>query len=319
RVWNKRCPNPAFSAVQQQQLSLADSPNRKFAQEKAVAGSATMSSNSSSPLVHQKDTTYTKIFVGGLPYHTTDETLRKYFEQFGDLDEAVVITDRNTNKSRGYGFVTMKRAEDAFRAIQEPNPCIDGRKANVNLAVIGAKPRSIPNAHLQALALARMQQSVPNPAGLQQMASAYGYQQQAVMSPASLMALSAAPQLAGGAGNSSATATASFLADYAATVAAAQQFQQQQQQQQQQQLYSGLSDSAMLQLAQASYLPQYYAAASMQSGGGTGGLQSLAGGGASTVSVAGQGSASSAAAAAAAAAAAVQNGFLLTGAQERAQ
>uniref|UniRef100_A0A1I8IEZ0 HTH La-type RNA-binding domain-containing protein n=1 Tax=Macrostomum lignano TaxID=282301 RepID=A0A1I8IEZ0_9PLAT len=172
RVWNKRCPNPAFSAVQQQQLSLADSPNRKFAQEKAVAGSATMSSNSSSPLVHQKDTTYTKIFVGGLPYHTTDETLRKYFEQFGDLDEAVVITDRNTNKSRGYGFVssrrdwdsraeiarfwseivrfqsetvTMKRAEDAFRAIQEPNPCIDGRKANVNLAVIGAKPRSIPN------------------------------------------------------------------------------------------------------------------------------------------------------------------------------
>uniref|UniRef100_A0A1I8JRV6 GRF1-interacting factor 1 n=1 Tax=Macrostomum lignano TaxID=282301 RepID=A0A1I8JRV6_9PLAT len=188
---------------------------------------------------------------------------------------------------------------------------IDGRKANVNLAVIGAKPRSIPNAHLQALALARMQQSVPNPGG--QMASAYGYQQQAVMSPASLMALSAAPQLAGGAGNSSATATASFLADYAtATVAAAQQFQQQQQQQQQQQLYSGLSDSAMLQLAQASYLPQYYAAASMQSGGGTGGLQSLAGGGASTVSVAGQGSASSAAAAAAAAAAAVQNGFLPT-------
>lgn len=54
----------------------------------------------------QKDTTYTKIFVGGLPYHTTDSSLRKYFEVFGDIDEAVVITDRQTGKSRGYGFVS---------------------------------------------------------------------------------------------------------------------------------------------------------------------------------------------------------------------
>lgn len=54
----------------------------------------------------QKDTTYTKIFVGGLPYHTTDSSLRKYFEVFGDIEEAVVITDRQTGKSRGYGFVS---------------------------------------------------------------------------------------------------------------------------------------------------------------------------------------------------------------------
>jgi len=54
----------------------------------------------------QKDTTFTKIFVGGLPYHTTDASLRKYFETFGDIDEAVVITDRQTGKSRGYGFVS---------------------------------------------------------------------------------------------------------------------------------------------------------------------------------------------------------------------
>jgi hypothetical protein len=54
----------------------------------------------------QKDTTYTKIFVGGLPYHTTDASLRKYFEVFGDIEEAVVITDRQTGKSRGYGFVS---------------------------------------------------------------------------------------------------------------------------------------------------------------------------------------------------------------------
>ncbi|XP_078097927.1 RNA-binding protein 24 isoform X2 [Mustelus asterias] len=55
----------------------------------------------------QKDTTFTKIFVGGLPYHTTDASLRKYFEVFGDIEEAVVITDRQTGKSRGYGFVSL--------------------------------------------------------------------------------------------------------------------------------------------------------------------------------------------------------------------
>ena len=54
----------------------------------------------------QKDTTMTKIFVGGLPYHTTDESLRMYFAVYGDIEEAVVITDRQTGKSRGYGFVS---------------------------------------------------------------------------------------------------------------------------------------------------------------------------------------------------------------------
>ncbi|TGZ75318.1 hypothetical protein CRM22_000428 [Opisthorchis felineus] len=107
---------------------------------------STNSSNSSMTGHLQKDTTLTKIFVGGLPYHTTDDSLRCFFEQFGPIEEAVVITDRQTGKSRGYGFVTMVRSEDALLAIRDPNPCIDGRKANVNLAVLGAKPRLMPGA-----------------------------------------------------------------------------------------------------------------------------------------------------------------------------
>lgn len=55
----------------------------------------------------QKDTTWTKLFVGGLPYHTTDKSLREHFSVYGDIEEAVVITDRQTNKSRGYGFVSI--------------------------------------------------------------------------------------------------------------------------------------------------------------------------------------------------------------------
>lgn len=92
--------------------------------------------------VQQKDTTFTKIFVGGLPYHTTDKSLRQFFESFGDIEEAVVITDRQTGKSRGYGFVTMVDRDAAERAVKDANPIIDGRKANVNLAYLGAKPRA---------------------------------------------------------------------------------------------------------------------------------------------------------------------------------
>merc|ERR1719234_1572158 len=103
--------------------------------------------------MQQKDTTWTKLFVGGLPYHTTDKSLRDHFEVYGDIEEAVVITDRSTGKSRGYGFVIMADKEAAERACKEPNPIIDGRKANVNLAILGAKPRGNLTAQLPLTAL----------------------------------------------------------------------------------------------------------------------------------------------------------------------
>ena len=54
-----------------------------------------------------------------------------------------MITDRVTGKSKGYGFVTMADKSGAEKACEDPNPIIDGRKANVNLAYLGAKPRGI--------------------------------------------------------------------------------------------------------------------------------------------------------------------------------
>ncbi|XP_061699232.1 RNA-binding protein 38-like isoform X3 [Syngnathoides biaculeatus] len=95
-----------------------------------------------------RDTTRTKIFVGGLPYHSDDASLLKYFRSFGDVVEAVVITDKNTGKSRGYGFVTMADSAAAEQACKDASPIIDGRKANVNLAYLGAKPRSSPTGWL---------------------------------------------------------------------------------------------------------------------------------------------------------------------------
>lgn len=52
------------------------------------------------------DTTFTKIFVGGLAWETQRDTMRRYFDQFGEILEAVVITDKNTGRSKGYGFVS---------------------------------------------------------------------------------------------------------------------------------------------------------------------------------------------------------------------
>ncbi|KAI9097589.1 hypothetical protein K1719_025360 [Acacia pycnantha] len=85
------------------------------------------------------DTTDTKIFVGGLAWETKSDTLRHCFEQFGEILEAVVIHDRNSERSKGYGFVTFKSPDSAARACQNPYPVIDGRRANCNLAALGSR------------------------------------------------------------------------------------------------------------------------------------------------------------------------------------
>ncbi|KAJ4756762.1 RNA-binding (RRM/RBD/RNP motifs) family protein [Rhynchospora pubera] len=89
------------------------------------------------------DTTYTKVFVGGLAWETPTEELHKYFAQFGDILESVIITDRATGRSKGYGFVTFRDPESARRAVADPNPFIDGRRANCNIASMG-RPRPSP-------------------------------------------------------------------------------------------------------------------------------------------------------------------------------
>ncbi|KAK2977148.1 hypothetical protein RJ640_027761 [Escallonia rubra] len=90
------------------------------------------------------DTTYTKVFVGGLAWETQSDTLHRYFEQYGEILEAVVITDKHTGRSKGYGFVTFREPEAANRACADPSPVIDGRRANCNLASAGRPQPSFP-------------------------------------------------------------------------------------------------------------------------------------------------------------------------------
>lgn len=76
-----------------------------------------------------------KLFVGGLAWATSNESLRTAFEPFGEVADARVITDRETGRSRGFGFVTFEADEHAATAIEKMNGAeVDGRNIRVNEA-----------------------------------------------------------------------------------------------------------------------------------------------------------------------------------------
>ncbi|KAJ2976036.1 hypothetical protein NQ176_g5178 [Zarea fungicola] len=62
-----------------------------------------------------------KLFIGGLAWHTEEATLRQKFEEFGAVEEAVVVKDRDTGRSRGFGFVRYNQEADAQSAIAAMN------------------------------------------------------------------------------------------------------------------------------------------------------------------------------------------------------
>ena len=81
----------------------------------------------------------TKLFVGSLPWSVNDQKLKETFEQHGSVLSAKIIMDRDTNKSRGFGFVEMENSSDASKAIKALHETeIDGR----NIVVNEAKARS---------------------------------------------------------------------------------------------------------------------------------------------------------------------------------
>ncbi len=82
-----------------------------------------------------------KLYVGNLPYTATDEELRELFAQHGSVESAVVITDRETGRSRGFGFVEMDDggADAALSALDGKD--MGGRPLRVNVARDRGGPR----------------------------------------------------------------------------------------------------------------------------------------------------------------------------------
>ncbi|KAH8959720.1 hypothetical protein BDL97_06G092200 [Sphagnum fallax] len=85
-----------------------------------------------------KDPAHRKIFVRGLGWDTTSDTLKTVFAQFGEVEEGAVILDKGTGKSRGFGFVTFRHMDGAQRSLKEPSKRIDGRMTVCQLAATGA-------------------------------------------------------------------------------------------------------------------------------------------------------------------------------------
>ena len=79
------------------------------------------------------------IFVGNLNYAATEDEIRELFEQFGTVDRVSLISDRDTGRPRGFGFVEMPNDDEGARAIEELNGVsLGGRTLNVN----EARPRA---------------------------------------------------------------------------------------------------------------------------------------------------------------------------------
>jgi cold-inducible RNA-binding protein len=88
------------------------------------------------PVRGQKEgATVKNIFVGNLSFNTTEDELRQLFETYGQVDRVSILTDRETGRSRGFGFVEMTNAEEGEKAIAGLNGSqFGGRTVNVNEA-----------------------------------------------------------------------------------------------------------------------------------------------------------------------------------------
>ncbi len=91
----------------------------------------------------------TRIYVGGLPYSTTDDQLLTLFNAYGEVTEATVAVDRQTARSKGFGFVQMPDDAAASTAIaQLDGHMMDGRSLRVNVAQPRSdRPRSDSDSH----------------------------------------------------------------------------------------------------------------------------------------------------------------------------
>jgi RNA recognition motif-containing protein len=89
-----------------------------------------------------------KLFVGGLPWVTDDAELRKAFEPYGSVVDAKVVLDRDTGKSRGFGFITFTSEDQAKKAVSAMDGnSVGGRRITVREAQDGPQRRGPPDPH----------------------------------------------------------------------------------------------------------------------------------------------------------------------------
>ena len=97
-----------------------------------------------------------KLFVGGLKWEATEDDLREFFAEAGEITDAVVLHDRDTGRSRGFGFVTYATDEEAKAAVEKFNEAdFMGRKLTVNEACLlytSPSPRDVEESRMPSSA-----------------------------------------------------------------------------------------------------------------------------------------------------------------------
>jgi len=77
----------------------------------------------------------TKVYVGNLSYNLSEEKLKELFSEYGEVSEVVIVKDKYSGRSKGFGFITFAEDESAKKAISELNGKeVDGRELKVNEA-----------------------------------------------------------------------------------------------------------------------------------------------------------------------------------------
>ncbi|GFP79811.1 ubp1-associated protein 2c [Phtheirospermum japonicum] len=133
----------AFLSVEELRALLDPLAKPQLVDLLAKAGSQYPSIAEEIKSVASADPALRKLFVRGLAWNTTSETLYDAFQEHGEIEEGAVIYDKVTGKSRGYGFVTYKDMESAQKALRAPSKMIDGRMAVCNLASEGLTNTSV--------------------------------------------------------------------------------------------------------------------------------------------------------------------------------
>ncbi|XP_038906210.1 UBP1-associated protein 2C-like [Benincasa hispida] len=137
RSWRKPVRNGEFSSVQHLRSLLEPLPKPQLVDLLAKLGSQYPSIAEEIKSVASADPVNRKLFVRGLAWNTTSETLCAAFSVHGEIEEGAVIYDKATGKSRGYGFITYKHMDSTKAALRAPSKIIEGRMAVCNLACEG--------------------------------------------------------------------------------------------------------------------------------------------------------------------------------------
>jgi len=128
RRWRRREEGPSEPEIVSAAEIVGDLPSIEEVMQGLSGGSGEPEDRSAAAIP-------VRLFVGGLSWDTTSETLRACFERFGPVSDAKVVIDRDTGRSRGFGFVEMANRKDGAKAIQAMDGAdLDGRYVRVNVA-----------------------------------------------------------------------------------------------------------------------------------------------------------------------------------------